>query len=209
MISIQVDGIEYRFFDHLYAVSRCGKVLRKLQPYTPTQHNMGYLCLGRQRLMHRAVAICWVPNPGNRPYVHHINHDKTDNRAENLEWVTPKEHLAERHEGLGGHYVRTEETRAKLRAFRLGSKMPEEVKEKIRASSIGKSHIYPTERKPYSDESRKQRSENHARNTECKILGVTYRSFTEAATALGVNKMTLRQRCLSKNFPDYQIISKN
>ena len=60
MISIQVDGIEYRFFDHLYAVSRCGKALRKLQPYTPTVHNKGYLVLGRQRLMHRVVAACWL-----------------------------------------------------------------------------------------------------------------------------------------------------
>lgn len=40
MISFNIDGIEYRVFDHIFAVSRCGKILRKYQPYTPTQRGM-------------------------------------------------------------------------------------------------------------------------------------------------------------------------
>src|SRR5258707_6105761 len=100
------EGIEYRVFDHLYAVSRCGKVLRKLSPIFPRKRPDGYLEIGRRRLLHRVVALCWLPRPERARLIHHKDHDKSNNRADNLEWVTPKQHMGERHPGVArGHVV--------------------------------------------------------------------------------------------------------
>lgn len=42
----------------------------------------------KQYRVHKLVAELFVPNPDNKPCIDHKNRNRTDNRADNLEWVT-------------------------------------------------------------------------------------------------------------------------
>ena len=183
MISFKMDGIEYRFFDHLFAVSRCGKVLRKMAPYEPRSYrDDGYLSLGRRRLMHRVVATCWLEKPEGSNHVHHINGIRNDNRSSNLEWLTPKEHMRDRHKGTHGKHVRTAAMNEKNRAYRLGKKDSEE-------TCLLKAAVLAI----------------NGPKTPCRFSGIEFPSVAAGGRHVGIPPSTFRQRCLSKYFPDYEL----
>lgn len=87
-------------FPHHYSVSSNGEVYSKRtkKVLSPGIDKDGYyryvLCVNSERHTvtgHRLVAMSFIPNPDNKPAIDHINGIRTDNRAENLRWVTNKE----------------------------------------------------------------------------------------------------------------------
>lgn len=76
--------------------------------------------------VHRLVAQAFIPNPGNKPQVNHINGDKTDNRAINLEWVTASANI--KHAYLLGR-----ETPDGRRIKRLTEEQIKEIKKRYEA----------------------------------------------------------------------------
>ena len=58
-------------------------------------HEYLYVTIRRDDLpIHQLVAKAFIPNPNNYNAVHHINHNKQDNRVENLMWMDRGEHIA-------------------------------------------------------------------------------------------------------------------
>lgn len=103
-------------YEGLYQVSNIGRVksLDMILPYerhnkkatrirrgkllTFSKTNSGYLRvimanngIHKLILVHRLVAQAFIPNQLNKREVNHINGNKTDNRVENLEWVSSSE----------------------------------------------------------------------------------------------------------------------
>lgn len=72
--------------------------IRKAQLLKPVKDKHGYWTFNFKQdnrkknvKLHRLVAICFIPNPNNKPYVNHIDNNPANNRVDNLEWVTAKE----------------------------------------------------------------------------------------------------------------------
>ena len=106
----------------------------------------------KQFKVHRLVAEAFIPNPENKPCIDHINTVKSDNRVENLRWVTYKENSnnektlekfkGENHHFFGKHH--TEETKQKMSEVQKGENNPmygkhhtEETKKKMSEAQKG------------------------------------------------------------------------
>jgi hypothetical protein len=104
MLEVWKDVIGY---EGIYQVSNFGNVKslgnefsRKERLLKLSFQSKGYLTVVLQKyakrkmvLVHRLVAEHFISNIDNKPQINHINGIKTDNRLENIEWVSHRENL--------------------------------------------------------------------------------------------------------------------
>ncbi len=85
-------------FAPTYMVSTLGRVRSERQYIlTPKPLPSGYTKVtirGKGHNVHRLVAMAWIPNPNKKPYVDHIDGNRSNNCAINLRWATPAENAS-------------------------------------------------------------------------------------------------------------------
>ena len=104
-------------YEEIYAVSSLGRVknltrgkIRKLGDNTKGYLRVSLSKDGQSKFfsVHRLVATAFVSNPGDLPQVNHKNGVKTDNRAENIEWIGISENQKHSYEVLKRKSPRSE-----------------------------------------------------------------------------------------------------
>lgn len=93
----RVRSVERDVIDYVDGKQRVRHLKEKIKEQTLDKK--GYLTVklskngvDERKKVHKLVAQAFIPNPNGYDTVHHINHIQTDNRIENLEWISKEEH---------------------------------------------------------------------------------------------------------------------
>lgn len=135
-------------FEGQYSVSDTGEIFSHRSGKTLKEKidRYGYPCVvltkhGKPyyRTVHRLVALTFIPNPYNKETVNHINEIKTDNRVQNLQWMTVGENV-----NYGSRNRKMAMTKSRKPVYRVTDNGPEYyagVKEASRKTGIAHSQI--------------------------------------------------------------------
>lgn len=172
-----------------------GKILSTKVNTPPYYPRVSLSVNGKMKLVqvHRLVAQAFVynPDPEHKTQVGHKDESRTNNRADNLEWVTPKENSS-----MPLH-------RERVSKANEGKVLSAETKSKISLSQKGK---YKGEKNPFynkhhTNETKKKMSDikkmtyqggNHPQAKKVVCDNIVYGSAVEASKALNINRNTLK-----------------
>ena len=96
-----IDNYENRYKIYINGdVESC--IFKKKKMMNPSKNTDGYLQIGLTKkgeklhkffLIHRLIAIHFIPNPEDKPFIDHKDGNKLNNSLENLRWTTHQENM--------------------------------------------------------------------------------------------------------------------
>lgn len=96
----------------LYFASNDGDIYRNGKKLKAIDNGNGYLCIvlsingkTKRHYIHRLICETYKDNKESKKEVNHLDGSKSNNRADNLEWVTRSENQYHRYTNLGHHGV--------------------------------------------------------------------------------------------------------
>lgn len=151
---------EIKWYEGKYIVSNYGEIISlprykennsKLQYVEPKEiykhinkHN-GYVYVQlwndgtyKNIRLHKLVATAFIPNPEHKPTINHIDGDKTNNRADNLEWCTNSEN--EKHAYMLG-LANNDNQKIKIKQYDMNGNLLNEYNSLTEASQKTGVHI--------------------------------------------------------------------
>lgn len=155
-----------------------------------------YNTKGRHSI-HRLIAKTFIPNPDNKLEVNHKNGIKTDNRVDNLEWVTSEENREHAFKVLGystqAKPIKCVETGTVYKSIGEAARALGMTPDKFRKAFRKQSTVYDYHFVLINEIS--PQKENTKNAVMCVESGETYVSIRSAARSIGVDSRELC-RCL-------------
>lgn len=127
--------------DTSYCVSNFGNVRHKKNMVNRKfrKDHKGYFRFNTSKgtyMVHQQVAKAFIKNENNKPFLNHIDANKTNNKVENLEWCTPKENVQHAYK-IGTRGIGEKHTKAKLNEAQV-KKIKYELSNKYEQKEIAK-----------------------------------------------------------------------
>ena len=162
-------------YEGLLQISENGEIFNKKTGHQYVCDNTydGYLRIRvyidgkrKQLLQHRLLAQTFIDNPENKPFVDHIDRNKTNNTLSNLRWCTPGENLGnmspqiKSETGVVGVHIKTKDYGLKrycaaltIGGVSVGSKVFEYTPEGLEKAKEHRKYLEDTYQKDFSNKS--------------------------------------------------------